>query len=428
MAPQAVSPPVRPARRWRRGLPVAPLVMAAVLASGQAVATAGPEWSGDASFGLWSTNRLLDDAGTQASARVNLGLSAHAPGGLRLTAGAWLVDSPERLDGRRRDAGIRELELAATRASCAPALGRRLVLWGRADGINPTDRVSPVNHRRLTPRDADQRSGRDGLHLDCRPGAGRIQAHLLRGARLNEVPLPVPDGVDVVRARDAGGLDVALRYERLGSAMDWSLVAFDGRDPDPTLAMPPSTAPMPQLVLTSTPMRMLGADLARVAGRRVVRAEAAWVTPQRPDHPATAHRRSHLTVVAGTEWLLADAATLSVQGFVRHLGRAAETSGFPLADAAQRAQGLIANEVEDRQRGLALRYARPVAEHRGSVEVFAVWSLPRAERTLRGRYRHGLGHGVHLDAGFDLFGGPRDSYLGNLRPNSVAFVELGVEW
>src|SRR6266849_10483866 len=45
-------------------------------------------------------------------------------------------------------------------------IGKQIIAWGRADGINPTDNLTPRNYRVLLPLEEDQRFGTTSARLD----------------------------------------------------------------------------------------------------------------------------------------------------------------------------------------------------------------------------------------------------------------------
>ena len=212
------------------------------------------------------------------------------------------------------------------------------------------------------------------------------------------------------------------------SAADWSLGAIDGHDLFPTLALRAVSAQGVQLVTTATRTRLLGGDIALTRGALVLRAEVAWVEPVQGSMALAAQRRPYVQAVAGVETSFAERETLALQVFGKQLRGATPASADPLQAQLQSAQGLISNEVDRRQAGFTLRYARPLWAQRGDIDLFALWAYPQREWLLRGRLGFELDAGWRLGAGFEIFRGPAASFLGHLRPNSLAFAEIRYAW
>ena len=401
------------------------LLVALVLHGGVGAA---PDLTGELSAGVWTSNRLLDNRGSLGVVRARAALDWQLEDGLAVVAEAWVASGPETMDGRRSAAGLREAYLQARTLPCQPALGQRVVAWGKTDAITPTDQISPTNYRRLVAKDSEQRSGVWGLHLNCAAGPGRLQVHWLGRFRFNAVPLPAPPGVRIAEETPRLRPTLALRYDVLSSAADWSLGAIDGHDLFPTLALRAVSAQGVQLVTTATRTRLLGGDIALTRGALVLRAEAAWVEPVQGSMAAAAQRRPYVQAVAGVEASFAERETLALQVFGKQLRGAAPASADPLQAQLQSAQGLLSNEGDRRQAGFTLRYARPLWAQRGDIDLFTLWAYPQREWLLRGRLGFELDAAWRLGAGFEIFRGPAASFLGHLRPNSLAFAEIRYAW
>ncbi len=54
---------------------------------------------------------------------------------------------------------LREGYLNYTAGDADLRIGKQIIVWGRADGINPTDNLSPRNYTLLVPENDDQRMG-----------------------------------------------------------------------------------------------------------------------------------------------------------------------------------------------------------------------------------------------------------------------------
>lgn len=404
------------------------LAALAVLASSQAWAEA-PATRGELAVGLWSSSRMLDDRDGTAAARLAFGMDWAVADGVQVSADAMLAHSPQRLDGRRGDAELREFYLRLADVPCAPVLGKRLVLWGRADGINPTDLVAPTNHRLLAPESEDQRTGVWGAHFDCQAGGGNLQVHVVDRFEQSRVPIALPAGVVFRETRHPDADPVfAVRYDRLGSAADWSVSAVSGYDPFPTLALRGVSAQGVELGTRATRMRMLGADLAMVRGRAALRGEIAWVDYARSRDPRVAPRRSHTSLVAGAEWSLREGETLGAQVFWKRLRDAPPPPDDPVLALLREGQALISNELDRDQYGVTVRYAKAVFDTRGDFDLFLVAGRPRRDWLLRARYGYAITDSLRVEAGIDHFRGGEDSFLGRLRDNSLGFVELAHSW
>lgn len=403
-------------------------VAAALWLPAVAAMAAPPQFSGEVSASVWSSDRRLNGDAGIAVGRARLAAAWQPSSQISLRAEGSVLSAPERLEGGRTSASLKELFVEFAALPCAPALGKRWLSWGKTDALNPTDQLSPSNVRRLTAKEADQREGVWGLHLNCAAGPGRLQAHLLDRFRFNEMPLPQQAGVEFQNDQPRLRPTAALRYEMMGEVADWAASFIDGHDLHPTLALRSVSARGLRIGREATRMRLVGGDLAISQGPMVYRAEAAWVQYPALAAGPGAQRRPYAFAVVQAERGLGDRETVAVQAFAKYLRGTLVVSGDPSVDRLQVAQGLLSNEIDRRQYGLTVRYARPLWDSRAEMDLFMVYARPRQDWMLRARWSHSLSDSVRLSAGFEVFRGPAESYLGNLRANSLAFAELSAAW
>jgi hypothetical protein len=403
------------------------LMLAAALAAAPVGAAAEPRWGGELAGGLWSGNRELDDRGGLAVARLGLTLDWAPEPGLRLRADTWAVSDSRRSGPTRKlGAGLREA-LLTVKGRCDLGLGKRVVAWGRTDVVSPTDQLTPTDYRRLTPKDTEQRLGVWGLHLACPLGPGQLQLHVIDPRSFHRVPYAQHLGVSVLDERPRTRAATALRYEVLQSKLDWSLSAMEGIDPHPTLVLRGADTSGLRIGQSATRMRLLGADAALGEGARVWRAEVAWVDYGEPSSALQALRRPWTSAVLQLEWAAADeVGTVSLQVFAKRLRGAGASSS--LVPALDRAQALLANELDRNQRGASLRWAKRLWGERAELELLLIHTRPRDDGLVRLRWNHTLSDSLRLTLGGERTYGPADSYLGNLRRNSLAFVEASHTW
>ena len=163
---------------------------------------------------LWSHSRSLDGETSVGSA------SAWASGRLRLGEGAkavydgWVRN--DRLgDGGATQGEVREAYLAGSAGNWDFAAGRQLIVWGKADAVNPTDVLSVRDFTLLTPLDEDQKSGVGALKATYNLDDLRLSAIALPEFRAGKLPLPRTPGVRFSERDPANPWrQFALRAER----------------------------------------------------------------------------------------------------------------------------------------------------------------------------------------------------------------------
>src|ERR1041384_126015 len=118
----------------------------------------GSEASGSLRAGYWSGNRKLQDRANFVTLALWMQATSHLGRKASITMEGWVrnedllrTDAPQGL--------LRELYLDLPLGPFDLRLGKQIVVWGGAGGMNPTDSISPRDRTLLAPDDADTRSG-----------------------------------------------------------------------------------------------------------------------------------------------------------------------------------------------------------------------------------------------------------------------------
>jgi hypothetical protein len=178
-------------------------------------------------------------------------------------------------------------------------IGKQISPWGRADGWNPTDNLTPYDYFVRSPEYDDMRIGSYRIRGQYSPfGWIKLEADLVpwytpSQYRFDQVGMPdfvtirqpVHPGFQWDKSSFAGKAD--LFFSGFEGSVSW----FSGYDPLP--ALKPGTLPTPpftqgfSLELLQVPFRQqtIGADFAAVILNTGVRGEIAWKKPEQSDPP-----------------------------------------------------------------------------------------------------------------------------------------------
>lgn len=390
-----------------------------------AVADSATDISGSLRAAHYSDSARLDGDTDVLASALWLRVGHRPSGSVSLLAEGWL-----RNDDSLREPGwrsrLREAWLEISGERLDVRIGQQVLIWGRADRFNPTDNLTPRDFTLLVPEEYDQRLG---------VAAGRVTWHAANGGdfsvlwlprfRPNQLPLPARAGVNYLPVH-ADGQQFAVRHERTGGRVDWSLSFFNGYDLNPWLRALHAGPDGVALALQHERLRILGMDAATVAGRFGLRMEAAWVSTESAGPDDFSHKKPFVWLVAGGDRTFGEYLNVNIQGWVRHVQqfRAADS----VADPQQRQLLLQAQIIGQQQAaddyGFTLRLAHSWLNETLQVELAGVHSLQHKDFALRPRLQYALNDALRLTLGLDLFRGPAASFYGQLRDNSSAFIEL----
>jgi hypothetical protein len=373
----------------------------------------------------WSRSRRMDgDQGVNSVSAWFAGKAALGESG-KAVLDAW-VRSDSRFDSRLGASDVREAYVAGSLGDFDFSAGRQLIAWGRADSVNPTDVLTARDFTLLTPLDEDQKTGVGSGRVTWNLDALRLSALWLPEFRASTLPLGTVPGVRFV-ARDpsAAARQWALRAERSGDRVDWSVSYFDGYERLPDLRPELISPAGAQVGLAHTRIQMLGADAATTLGRYGLRAEVALTRTEDRHGTDPYTRNPFLYAVAGGDRTFFSDLNVNVQLLYRRIAHWEDPQSVPepLRTLALR-QALQSNQRDAQQGGATVRIAHKWRNDTIEAEVAGVTWFARGDFLVRPRLRYAINDQVRLTLGADLYRGPADSFLGSLRDLSTAFGEV----
>ena len=117
-----------------------------------------PDLNGSVRAGYFSSSRKLDAKKDLGAGSVWLKATQNFGNDLSLVARGW-VRNDESFRASGGSAKLQEGYLKFSAGKADYRIGKQIIVWGRADRLNPTDNLTPRNFTLLTPEDDDQRIG-----------------------------------------------------------------------------------------------------------------------------------------------------------------------------------------------------------------------------------------------------------------------------
>lgn len=410
------------------------LASAAVLAGGLLatnVAGAQAWWSamnrlgasGSLRAGYWSSTRDLDAVHPQFGGLAWLKSTGDLTQHVGWFAEGWGVLTGPSGDTRTR-ADAREAYVDLRFGRLDMRVGRQIVAWGRADGINPTDNLTPRDYTIFVPDDADRRLGTAGVRATWYEGNLAMSALWLPEFRPNRVSLPSPPaGTNISERYDHWPAETwGLRADRTGGAIDWSVSFMRGLDlqPDLSAASVNGTA---TVNLDHHRAWVAGADAAMNAGRYGLRAEAAYMATEDDGGSDPFTKNHNVFVVLGADRAFSDRLNLNVQYLFRYVRH------FSAPDTGIAYQGAIINsQVARVQHGATSRLKHSWHNETLVAELASTaWFGPRGIALLP-KASYAVTDHWKLLVGGEVYRGDNRSMPGLLRKNSVAYAEVRLEF
>jgi hypothetical protein len=368
--------------------------------------------------GVWSQDRRLANSGpiTVASLQVRL---AQRFGRWDVAADAFVQS-----DGRA------DLTEGWVRTRLAPVeftVGRKTIVWGRSDRLNPTDNISSRDYTKLVANDDEQRRGNFMAKASLDVGAQTLDLLWLPEFRANELPIERSRrGVSILQPQSVNDpAQYAIKLDHTGQ-IDWSVSWFHGRD---RLGNFEIAAILPGANLVQVQRRfasldVIGADFAGVIGRIGYRGEVAYTQV----HGDRSYFRKHDNVwaVAGLDTTLDNGWNLNLQYSYRKLLDYRDPLKIPnpVVRAVASQSAAVNAQLNSQQSGLTFRAAKNWLHDALAFEISTVGYFETDEAAILPRLTYPLTDQIRISVGANLFIGPDLSQFGRLRHTSGAFVQL----
>jgi len=381
-------------------------------------------YSGSLRGAYWSGSRKLDDEKDIALGAVWLEAqpSLGQVGDVRLDA--WYMADTS--SGGNTKGLVRELFFTTSYGNLDISAGRKMLIWGRADRLNPTDNITPRDYTLLVPNDTDQRFGTSLVKADYYLDTLSLTAIWLLEFKPNIVPIASRPGVVFTKEDESNRRSWAVKVEQSGDAVDWSLSYLDGYNLNADIHIAEISPSEIVLALRYLPVKVIGADLATTVGRYGVRAELAYTRTEDPEGVNPFISNPYIYIVAGGDRTFYDYLNLNMQMFFRQVSNYENPDDISdvLINRVAHLQAIASNQLDPKTYGLTMRVSNKWFNATLDAELALIFSLPRHDYLVRMKSTYAFTDQWAGTVGGDIFRGPVDSFYGSLRKNSVAFMEL----
>ena len=303
-------------------------------------------------------------------------------------------------------------------------VGRQIIAWGRADGINPTDNLTPRNYRVLLPNDDDQRFGIWAARLNIYlPQSMTLTVFASPFFEPDDVPLP-SDGPTFGLHRpstSARNTVAAVKIDRTSDDLDWSLSYYRGFSLSPSVEQVSGNG----VDLGYDRVDVIGTDLARNFGRFGVRSEVAYTLPS-SDSIDPNMDRSRLFWVAGIDRTFLEDLNLNVQFLLRWMPGRTDPQQIQNESArtASNLNAVVGGQEGKTSPGFTFRVSDLWLNNSLKAELFGVFNVTQSDGYLRPLVTYDINDKVRVTAGANIYLGPSQTQYGLLAPDNGVFTEV----
>jgi hypothetical protein len=321
-------------------------------------------------------------------------------------------------------------------------IGHQIVVWGRADGWNPTDNITPRNMLVRSPDEDDRRLGNFLIRSYYNRHPLRFEAIWIPSYRSSYIPtdlISFPPGI-VLGEPDYPDMKLensafAFRLNLELPSIDGSLSYFNGHNPLPGISTDFPEIPTSEVFLNifqkSYRMHIIGGDFSTVvAGSLGLRGEVALRLPHE-DYQEYIHiPNPDLQYVVGIDKELLENFSLILQYIGRfvfnytELERPLNPAEFPLYEISLKNR-LISFQQYRLSHSFSFRAAWELLNEIMTIETFGMVNFTSNEVLFRPKMSYDIADALTFTLGAELYSGPEDTLFGLIDStlNSV-FVEL----
>ena len=306
-------------------------------------------------------------------------------------------------------------------------IGKQIIVWGKADQLNPTDNLSPRDNSLFVAESDDQRRGTVAAKStynfsDDYSGMAATVIWLPR-FKPNIQPMPPTPGVTFSETLPTGD-QYAVKLEQSGKAVDWSLSYFRGYDLNADISI---QSALPGVIsLQHHRIRVLGADAATVVGRYGLRAEMAYTQTEDAAGIDPFIKNPFFYGVLGADRTFFEYLNINLQYFDRRVSNYSDPNAIadPLTRSVAIRQSIISNQQDSVQHGLSMRIANKWMHETLDAELAVVYNLTRSDYLLRPKLSYAFDDRWKGSLGAYIFRGGSDTFFGLLRDRSAVFGEM----
>lgn len=374
---------------------------------------------------IWLRNRDYDDRYGIAAGSLWLTLRPQEVAGISSFLEAYVQSAAI---GRSGDSGaeLREGYLQRSFGNLDVKVGRQIVVWGRADKINPTDNFTLRDASLLFTDDEEQRLGVLTTQVGWQFNAQhRLSLVLPHEWRTPTFPIkPDPNRQFSYADPDEPFLQGALKFSSEGGKVDWSLSYFNGYDKTPDIRRL-AAGPPQQLELLFQRIQVVGGDFATVVGNYGWRGELAYTQTEDDagDDPLT--KNPFLFGVFGFDRNINEDVNWNLQLLVKQVflhQAVSEATAFLQEPAKEEA--IVSQQQEALQAGLSTRLNLQWLNDTLELELAGVLGFDLQSTVFKPKLSYAINDQLRGIVGGDLYTGPNESFFGRLGGISTAFAEL----
>jgi hypothetical protein len=301
----------------------------------------------------------------------------------------------------------------------------------RADGVNPTDNLSPKDYTLLLPEDSDRKTGVSSLKYDYYLSPDMTATFFYTPFfEPNKIPLSLPDFIKSKESKPSHNLEnseFAFKLNKIGSDLDWSVSYFNGFDLTPQVKYLSSQNGNIFIELSNPRIHVFGADFAKNYGRYGFRGEAAYMLTDDMDGIYPYLKNPNLYYIIGGDRTFIETLNINLQLIGRYIFKYSDVE--KIQNTTERAiyikNAIFSSELDEIQYSISGRGDYKLLNETLDMEMFAVYNFNRNDYFVRPIVRYAFTDSWKGTIGGEFYEGDENrTFFGFLKKNNTIYLEL----
>lgn len=313
-------------------------------------------------------------------------------------------------------------------------VGEQIVLWGRADGFNPTNNVTPQDFCVFSPEEDDKRLGNFVVKGVFNPYPFRIEVDWIPVYKSSLFPFigkPMGDGIvwnNEKRPYRWKDQSFGVKIDLEKPSFDLSFSYYNGLHKFPCIAHEKTSS---EIQLSQEPYRVhvVGMDFSSSLGNYGFRGEFACSLPEKSNNSiySVPYKQMEYTIGIDRNW---DNFSLIVQYIGKYIpDLATDIKGNPIDQKLNSLNRIVFTQHERWNHSVSVRPALSLFHETLNVELLGLCQFSTKEYFFQPKFRYAIADAVTLTVGGQLFYGPDDRLFGILEKTKNSIItELKVSF
>ena len=301
--------------------------------------------------------------------------------------------------------------------------GQKIIVWGRADAVNPTNRITPVRNSSVSSSEDDRRLGNLLAEIKYSPYPFTFTAIWVPLYRQSELPsfiqstLSDPDPV-------MENSSFAFKTDYESSSFDFSVSYFNGYNPSPGISDLKGSGNME---LKPYRIHNIGLDFSTTVSDYGIRGETAFLIPF-SDHEKIYVPSPEISYIAGIDRSMGDL-TLILQYSGKYITDFIEKEDLaglnPVEAELENMNRIISSQAEKVTHSAVFRVSLDLFHETLSLETAGSWNFTTEELFIKPLAVWDAADSLTVSGGAFLYAGPDGTLFGMLEDRgSSVFAEV----